>query len=264
MEFQFEDCEGLMKLIFGGKYLPKKGEPYCRRDPIDGKTLPAKIEEVLEDLRRTRRGERKRKIIILWCGLEDGQTQSLGKIGQEFQVTGERIRQIKEVTLRQLRHPSRSNKLKPYLESASLEATLERLREVQLREVQKRREKLQQEEREKFDREKEEGEKERREKAQKKMWAGISERLAQFPTLSFEERQEEIRALRRVYEKTSSTATAYCPERFIERIIRSGIRYSHLTTFNEEELAMILGMGTPDTKTEQCLREMWQLTNQKS
>ena len=60
--------------------------------------------------------ERERKVITLRFGLEDGHPRTLEEVGREFGVTRERIRQIESKTLAKLRHPSRSQKLKDYLE----------------------------------------------------------------------------------------------------------------------------------------------------
>ena len=51
-------------------------------------------------------------MLSLWFGLEDGRQRTLEEVGQEFNVTRERIRQIEAKALRKLRHPSRSKKLK--------------------------------------------------------------------------------------------------------------------------------------------------------
>ena len=59
---------------------------------------------------------RERKVLALRFGLEDGRSRTLEEVGREFQVTRERIRQIEAKALRKLRHPSRSKKLKDYLE----------------------------------------------------------------------------------------------------------------------------------------------------
>jgi RNA polymerase primary sigma factor len=59
---------------------------------------------------------RERKVLGLRFGLEDGRSRTLEEVGREFQVTRERIRQIEAKALRKLRHPSRSKKLKDYLD----------------------------------------------------------------------------------------------------------------------------------------------------
>ena len=71
-----------------------------------------------EQLGKTLEGlaERERKVISLRFGLEDGHPRTLEEVGREFGVTRERIRQIESKTLAKLRHPSRSQKLKDYLE----------------------------------------------------------------------------------------------------------------------------------------------------
>ncbi|MBQ1193973.1 MAG: RNA polymerase sigma factor RpoD [Lachnospiraceae bacterium] len=60
--------------------------------------------------------EREQRVLILRFGLEDGKSRTLEEVGQEFNVTRERIRQIESKALRKLRHPSRSKKLIDYLE----------------------------------------------------------------------------------------------------------------------------------------------------
>ncbi len=73
--------------------------------------LQEQLAKVLEGL-----AERERKVITLRFGLEDGHPRTLEEVGREFGVTRERIRQIESKTLAKLRHPSRSSKLKDYLE----------------------------------------------------------------------------------------------------------------------------------------------------
>ena len=58
---------------------------------------------------------REEKVLKLRCGIEDGRTRTLEEVGKEFNVTRERIRQIEAKALRKLRHPSRSKKLKDFL-----------------------------------------------------------------------------------------------------------------------------------------------------
>ena len=60
--------------------------------------------------------EREERVLRLRFGLDDGRTRTLEEVGEEFDVTRERIRQIEAKALRKLRHPSRSRKLKDYLE----------------------------------------------------------------------------------------------------------------------------------------------------
>ena len=69
------------------------------------------LDEVLMSL-----NEREQKVLRLRFGLEDGRARTLEEVGKEFEVTRERIRQIEAKALRKLRHPSRSKKLKDYLD----------------------------------------------------------------------------------------------------------------------------------------------------
>lgn len=73
--------------------------------------LKEQLEEVLGTLT-----EREQKVLTLRFGLEDGRARTLEEVGKEFNVTRERIRQIEAKALRKLRHPSRSRKLKDYLD----------------------------------------------------------------------------------------------------------------------------------------------------
>ena len=60
--------------------------------------------------------EREEKVLRLRFGLEDGRSRTLEEVGQQFNVTRERIRQIEAKALRKLRHPNRSNKVRDYLD----------------------------------------------------------------------------------------------------------------------------------------------------
>ncbi|MBE3560455.1 MAG: RNA polymerase sigma factor RpoD [Ktedonobacteraceae bacterium] len=73
--------------------------------------LKEQVEDVLASLT-----ERERKVLQLRFGLDDGRSRTLEEVGKEFHVTRERIRQIEAKALRKLRHPSRSRKLKDYLD----------------------------------------------------------------------------------------------------------------------------------------------------
>ena len=73
--------------------------------------LREQLDEVLDQLT-----DREQKVLRLRFGLDDGRARTLEEVGKEFQVTRERIRQIEAKALRKLRHPSRSRKLRDYLE----------------------------------------------------------------------------------------------------------------------------------------------------
>jgi RNA polymerase primary sigma factor len=73
--------------------------------------LTEAIEEALEEL-----NDRERAVVRLRFGLDDGQVRTLEEVGKEFGVTRERIRQIESKTLAKLRHPTRSQRLRDYLE----------------------------------------------------------------------------------------------------------------------------------------------------
>ncbi len=73
--------------------------------------LKEQINDVLSTLT-----PREEKVLRLRFGLEDGRTRTLEEVGKEFEVTRERIRQIEAKALRKLRHPSRSKRLKDFLQ----------------------------------------------------------------------------------------------------------------------------------------------------
>ena len=73
--------------------------------------LREQLEKVMDTL-----SEREQKVLALRFGLEDGKPHTLEEVGREFQVTRERIRQIESKALRKLRHPTRSRKLRDFLE----------------------------------------------------------------------------------------------------------------------------------------------------
>lgn len=82
--------------------------------PADEATLLLLKEQLLEVLATLT--DREQKVLRLRFGLDDGKARTLEEVGKEFEVTRERIRQIEAKALRKLRHPSRSRKLKDYLE----------------------------------------------------------------------------------------------------------------------------------------------------
>ena len=93
-----------------GDFIPDEDIP----SPVDAAAysmLQKQLREVLDTL-----SEREKKVLILRFGLDDGRPRTLEEVGKEFNVTRERIRQIEAKALRKLRHPSRSKKLKDYLE----------------------------------------------------------------------------------------------------------------------------------------------------
>ena len=82
--------------------------------PADAAAFTLLKEQLLEVLGTLT--DREQKVLRLRFGLDDGRARTLEEVGKEFQVTRERIRQIEAKALRKLRHPSRSKKLRDYLE----------------------------------------------------------------------------------------------------------------------------------------------------
>ena len=80
-------------------------------DAASRELLKVQLNAVLGEL-----SDRERRVLMLRFGIEDGRARTLEEVGKEFNVTRERIRQIEAKALRKLRHPSRSRKLKDYLE----------------------------------------------------------------------------------------------------------------------------------------------------
>lgn len=93
-----------------GDFIPDEDVP-APAEAAAFSMLKEQLVEVLNTLT-----EREQKVLKLRFGLEDGRSRTLEEVGKEFDVTRERIRQIEAKALRKLRHPSRSKKLKDYLE----------------------------------------------------------------------------------------------------------------------------------------------------
>ncbi|MBO4594123.1 MAG: sigma-70 family RNA polymerase sigma factor, partial [Clostridia bacterium] len=81
------------------------------QEKVSGNMLREQILEVLDSLT-----PREQKVLRLRYGLDDGRPRTLEEVGREFNVTRERIRQIEAKALRKLRHPSRSKRLKDFLD----------------------------------------------------------------------------------------------------------------------------------------------------
>ena len=93
-----------------GDFIPDTDAP-APADAASHILLKEQLEEVLKTLT-----PREEKVLKLRFGLEDGRSRTLEEVGKEFNVTRERIRQIEAKALRKLRHPSRSKKLKDFLD----------------------------------------------------------------------------------------------------------------------------------------------------
>lgn len=92
-----------------GDFIPDDDSP-APQDSAAYTLLKEQLEEVMNTLT-----PREAKVLKLRFGLEDGKARTLEEVGREFQVTRERIRQIEAKALRKLRHPSRSKKLRDYM-----------------------------------------------------------------------------------------------------------------------------------------------------
>ncbi len=93
-----------------GDFIPDDDAP-APADAASHTLLKEQLDEVLSSLT-----DREAKVLRLRFGLEDGRPRTLEEVGKEFDVTRERIRQIEAKALRKLRHPSRSKKLKDFLD----------------------------------------------------------------------------------------------------------------------------------------------------
>ena len=93
-----------------GDFIPDDDAP-APADAASSMLLKEQLNEVLDTLTA-----REKKVLEMRFGLLDGRSRTLEEVGKEFDVTRERIRQIEAKALRKLRHPSRSKKLKDYLD----------------------------------------------------------------------------------------------------------------------------------------------------
>ena len=93
-----------------GDFIPDEEAP-APAEAASQVMLKEQLNQVLSTLT-----DREEKVLRLRFGLEDGRARTLEEVGQQFNVTRERIRQIEAKALRKLRHPNRSNKVRDYLE----------------------------------------------------------------------------------------------------------------------------------------------------
>ena len=93
-----------------GDFLPDENVP-VPDEAAAFTMLREQLDEVLGTLT-----EREQRVLKLRFGLDDGKARTLEEVGKEFKVTRERIRQIEAKALRKLRHPSRSRKLRDFLD----------------------------------------------------------------------------------------------------------------------------------------------------
>ncbi|MBQ9898048.1 MAG: sigma-70 family RNA polymerase sigma factor, partial [Ruminococcus sp.] len=93
-----------------GDFIPDDDAP-APAEAASRTLLKEQLNEILATLT-----DREAKVLKLRFGLEDGKSRTLEEVGQRFDVTRERIRQIEAKALRKLRHPSRSKKVKDFLD----------------------------------------------------------------------------------------------------------------------------------------------------
>ena len=114
LDFIYVDTGAMYRTI--ALYLLRSGtdiEDETALSPADRATFSMLREELANALQSLT--ERERQVVTLRFGLEDGRARTLEEVGKEFNVTRERIRQIEAKALRKLRHPSRSKRLKDFL-----------------------------------------------------------------------------------------------------------------------------------------------------
>ena len=95
---------------FLGDFIPDNNSQ-APSDAVSYQLLKEQVGDVLDSI-----SQRERRVLQLRFGLEDGRSRTLEEVGREFGVTRERIRQIEAKALRKLRHPTRSKKLRDFLE----------------------------------------------------------------------------------------------------------------------------------------------------
>jgi RNA polymerase sigma factor (sigma-70 family) len=100
----------LLSHIVPGDFIEDEGA-MSPDDYATNELLKDELNEVLLELT-----DREEKVLRLRFGLDDGRTRTLEEVGKEFNVTRERIRQIEAKALRKLKHPSRSKRLKDFLD----------------------------------------------------------------------------------------------------------------------------------------------------
>jgi RNA polymerase primary sigma factor len=93
-----------------GDFIPDEDSP-APAEAASYTLLKEQLNDVLKTLT-----PREEEVLRLRFGLDDGRTRTLEEVGEKFQITRERIRQIEAKALRKLRHPSRSKKLRAYLD----------------------------------------------------------------------------------------------------------------------------------------------------
>ena len=95
---------------FLGDFIPDN-HSQAPADAVSYQLLKEQVGDVLDSI-----SQREKRVLELRFGLEDGRSRTLEEVGREFGVTRERIRQIEAKALRKLRHPTRSKKLRDFLE----------------------------------------------------------------------------------------------------------------------------------------------------
>jgi len=108
----------LMAAIFGEPFGGFRDDDFYNE--IDGQTLHEALEEAIKSVSWSKNppNERYQQIVKMRYGFQDGNNHTLKQVGEVFGVTNERVRQIEHRTLRVIRHPTRSRKLKRFIKEA--------------------------------------------------------------------------------------------------------------------------------------------------